>query len=98
METLLEWGVQVIRIDPNQRIAWNSQEGGDIKTSAQVTFTDLPQDWVEITMDLQYVPPGGLAGKIVDALFGDTEGKLKQSLRNFKAQVEGAPVRTPQRP
>jgi uncharacterized membrane protein len=98
METLLEWDAHLTRIDPNQRIAWNSKEGGDIKTSAQVTFTDLPQDRVEITMNLQYVPPAGLAGKIVDALFGDTEGMLKQSLRNFKAQVESAPERSTQRP
>src|SRR4051812_38893676 len=36
----LEWDAETTLMDKNKRIAWNSTEG-DLKTSGQVTFTDL---------------------------------------------------------
>ncbi len=84
----IKWDAETTRLDENKRIAWNSTDG-DIKTSGQVTFNDLPHGETEITVMLKYVPPGGLAGEIADKLFANPEGKLEDDLRNFKAYIEG---------
>lgn len=89
----VEWDAETTRLEENKRIAWNST-GGDIKTSGQVTFNELPNNQTEVTVILQYVPPAGKAGEMVAELFGDLEGKLHEDLRNFKAYAEGMPDRT----
>lgn len=85
--TQIEWDAETTRLDEDKRIAWNSITG-DIKTSGQVTFNQLPNDEVEVTVMLKYVPPAGLAGNIVAELFGNPEGKLLEDLRNFKRYIE----------
>jgi uncharacterized membrane protein len=90
----LEWDAETTTLEPNKRIAWNSRDGGDIKTSGQVTFNALPQDQTEITIMLQYVPPAGQLGEFIAKLFSDPEKRLDEDLRNFKAYVEGTHSRT----
>ena len=83
----IEWDAETTRLEENKRIAWSSTQG-DIKTSGQVTFNALPNNDVEITVMLKYVPPAGLAGEIVAELFSDPESKLTEDLRNFKRYIE----------
>src|SRR5918996_1363169 len=49
----LEWDMRVTRFDQDKRIAWNTT-GGDLETTGQVTFNDLPQDETEVTVTWQY--------------------------------------------
>jgi len=84
----LEWDAETTTLEPNKRIAWNSRDGGDIKTSGQVTFNALAQGQTEITIMLQYVPPAGKIGEFVAQLFSDPDKRLDEDLRNFKAYVE----------
>jgi uncharacterized membrane protein len=84
----LEWDAETTKLEQNKRIAWNSRDGGDIKTSGQVTFNALPQGQTEITVTLQYVPPAGKLGEFVANLFSDPEKRLEEDLQNFKAYVE----------
>jgi uncharacterized membrane protein len=60
-----------------------------VRTSGQVTFTELPNAQTEITVTLQYVAPGGVAGEKLAALLTNPENMLEEDLRNFKAFVEG---------
>jgi uncharacterized membrane protein len=90
----LEWDAETTTLEPNKRIAWNSRDGGDIKTSGQVTFNSLSHDQTEITILLQYVPPAGKLGEFIANLFSDPEKRLDEDLRNFKAYVEGGRSRT----
>ena len=90
----LEWDAETTTLEPNKRIAWNSRDGGDIKTSGQVTFNPLSQGQTEITVMLQYVPPAGALGEFVANLFSDPEKRLDEDLRNFKAYIEGTHSRT----
>lgn len=83
----LEWDAETTRLDENSRIAWSSTDG-DIKTSGQVTFNALTDGEVEVTVMLRYIPPAGIAGDLVAALFADPEGKLEEDLRNFKRYIE----------
>ena len=90
----LEWDAETTRLEPKKRIAWNSRDGGDIKTSGQVTFNELAQGQTEITVMLQYVPPAGKLGEFVAHLFSDPDKRLDEDLRNFKAYVEETHSRT----
>lgn len=84
----LEWDADTTTLEPNKRIAWNSRDNGDIKTSGQVTFNQLPQGETEITVILRYVPPAGALGEAVAKLFSDPEKRLDEDLQRFKAYVE----------
>jgi uncharacterized membrane protein len=90
----LEWDAETTTLEPNKRIAWNSRDGGDVKTSGQVTFNALAEGQTEITVTVQYVPPAGKIGEFVANLFSDPEKRLDEDLRNFKAYVEGTHTRT----
>jgi uncharacterized membrane protein len=87
----IEWDAKTTRMEQNTRVAWNSREGGDITTSGQVTFNQLPQNQVEVTVTLQYVPPAGKVGEAMAALFTNPDKKLEDDLKNFKAYVERMP-------
>src|SRR5215207_615126 len=90
----LEWDAETTTLEPNKRIAWNSRDGGDIKTSGQVTFNELVQGQTEITVTLQYVPPAGKIGEVMAHLFSDPDKRLDEDLRNFKSYAEGMHSRT----
>jgi uncharacterized membrane protein len=87
-----EWTAEITRFDEDRRIAWKTLEG-DIKTSGQVTFMDLPQGETEMTVSMQYVPPAGKVGDAVSKVLVDPHGKISESLRDFKAFAEDMPDR-----
>lgn len=89
----VEWTAELTRMDPNKRIAWSSKDNdGDITTSGQVTFAELPQGETELTVTVQYSPPGGAIGEALARWFANPEKRLETDLRNFKAMVEAEPV------
>ncbi|MBK9052585.1 MAG: SRPBCC family protein [Chloroflexi bacterium] len=90
----VEWNAEMTRLEEDKRIAWNSKDmDGTITTSGQVTFNNLPNNETEITVTMQYQPPGGKLGEAVAKLFSNPEERLMEDLRNFKTFVEG--MRTP---
>jgi uncharacterized membrane protein len=87
-----EWIAEITRFDEDRRIAWKTIDG-DIKTSGQVTFKDLPQGETEMTVSMQYVPPAGKIGEIVSKALENPREKITESLRDFKAFAENMPDR-----
>ncbi len=86
----VEWNAEMTRLEEDKRIAWNSKDmDGTITTSGQVTFNNLPNNETEITVTMQYQPPGGKLGEAVAKLFSNPEERLMEDLRNFKTFVEG---------
>jgi uncharacterized membrane protein len=85
---MIEWDAKTTTLEQNKRIAWNSQNGGDLTTSGQVTFNALPNNQVEVTVVLQYVPPAGKVGEAIASILDNPEAKLDEDLRNFKAYAE----------
>lgn len=81
-----EWDAQITLYEPGKRLGWNSAEGGDVKTSGQVTFEGLPNGQTQITLMMQYVPQGALA--TMGAWF-QSDNAVDESLRQFKAYAEG---------
>jgi uncharacterized membrane protein len=84
----LEWGAQITDHEENKRIAWNSILG-DIKTSGQVTFNELGEDEVDVTVHMQYIPPAGGLGVAAARLFDNPEKRVEEGLRQFKKYAEG---------
>ena len=81
------WDALTTRAEENSRIAWKSVDG-DIKVSGQVTFKQLPNDEVQITVTFQYVPPGGVIGDAVAALFVHPGDQIREGLGGFKTFIE----------
>ncbi len=91
----VEWDAETTRLDKNKRIAWNSKETSDIKTSGQVTFNDLGHGQTEVTVTLQWVVPASKGGETLTGLFADPAKRLEEDLLRFKQYVEqrvGAPA------
>lgn len=85
----IEWDAETTRLEENKRIAWNSKDKGDITTSGQVTFNQLPANQVEVSVMLQYQAPAGKLGEAVAHLFDNPQRKLDEDLKRFKIYAEG---------
>lgn len=85
----VEWTAETTRLDPNTRIGWNTKANdGTLTTSGEVVFTELPDEQTQVTVTMNYTPPGGKLGEAVAQLFADPEKRLEEDLRNFKAYIE----------
>ena len=82
----VEWDDTLTLFESGQRLGWNSADGGDVKTSGQVTFDQLPDGQVQITLMLQYVPQGALA--TVGSWF-QSDTAVDEALLRFKEYAEG---------
>lgn len=86
----VEWDAFTTRVDMNKRIGWNTKDNkGDVTTSGQVTFNELPGEETEVTIMMQYEPKGGVLGDFVAKLFSNPEARVDEDLKNFKKYVEG---------
>lgn len=89
MGVKLVWTAETTRHEPNQRIAWNTKDNdGNMTTSGEVVFSELPDQQTHVNVTMQYVAPGGKLGEAVAQLFANPEKRLEEDLRNFKAYVE----------
>ena len=83
----VEWDAETTRDEKGKRIAWNSKEGSEVKTSGQVVFTELPKGETQVTVTFMVVPQGPVAS-IAAALSGKLDETLEEDLRSFKAYAE----------
>jgi uncharacterized membrane protein len=85
----VDWNAEMTRMEVNKRIAWSSKDKrGLITTSGQVTFNALPNEQTEVSVTVQYAPPGGKAGEVFAQIFANPEKRLETDLRNFKNMIE----------
>jgi len=91
--TDIEWDAVTTRMEPNQRIAWNSKDNSAVTTSGQVTFRPMGTNETEVTVTLQYDPPAGAAGQAMASLFANPEKRVRDDLENFKEYVENTEER-----
>jgi uncharacterized membrane protein len=89
--TRLEWDALLTRFERNKRIAWSSTPESPVRTSGQVTFTELGPDETQVTVVLQYAT-NDRAADPSDPMLGDAGAQLEEDLRRFKAHVEGRPA------
>lgn len=103
----VEWDAVVINDEPNRLIAWRSRDGADVANAGSVRFEDGPPgEGTEVTVALEYDPPGGKVGALLAKLSGEGPAQqVAEALRRFKALMEageiptteGQPVGEPQR-
>jgi uncharacterized membrane protein len=89
----IEWDAETTRLEPNERIAWNSKDISPVKTSGQVTFREISANETEVTVQMHYAPPAGAAGEALAKLFANPEEWVRTDLEQFKVFVESTSER-----
>lgn len=102
------WDALIINDEPGRLIAWRSTEGSEVPNAGSVRFEPAPGDeGTEVTVALEYEPPGGKLGAWLAKLSPEEPGKqVADTLRRFKAlmeageipTIEGQPAGRPQGP
>lgn len=103
----VEWDALIINDEKDKLIAWRSRENSEIPNAGTVRFAPAPgSEGTEVTVTLEYQPPGGKLGALLAKLSGEEAGQqVGDTLRRFKALMEageipttdGQPVGEPQR-
>ncbi len=93
----VEWDAIVTDDRPDERIAWRSAEGADVRNTGAVEFLRAPGDrGTEVRATIAYEPPAGQAGRIFAKLWGEEPGKqAHDDLRRLKQFLETGEVPTP---
>jgi uncharacterized membrane protein len=92
----VEWTSQITNDLPNERIAWASLEGADVRNSGAVSFRDAPNGrGTFVTVTIAYDPPAGGIGRLVAKLFHrEPKIQARQDLRRFKQLMETGEIPT----
>jgi uncharacterized membrane protein len=103
----VEWDALIINDEPGRLIAWRSSDESQIANAGTIRFEPAPGDeGTEVTVTLEYNPPGGKTAALLAKLSGEEAGQqVAEALRRFKALMEageiptteGQPVGEPQR-
>jgi uncharacterized membrane protein len=92
----VEWDAQIINEVENELIGWRSLRGADVDNAGSVRFrrTDDGKG-TDLTVTLQYEPPGGRLGALVAKIFGeDPQQKIEEDLQRFKESMEAQALKT----
>lgn len=86
----VQWHAVIHNEIENQLIAWRSLPGGDIDHAGSVWFHDGPGgEGTEVKVELQYNPPGGMAGAWFASLWGEEPSQqIEADLKNLKKILE----------
>jgi uncharacterized membrane protein len=92
----VEWDALIINDKPDSLIAWRSRDGSEIDNAGTVRFEPAPGDeGTEVTVTLEYAPPGGKVGAWLAKLSGEEAGQqVGDALRRFKALMEAGEIPT----
>jgi uncharacterized membrane protein len=90
----VEWDAEIVEDRPGELIAWRSSDTATVRSSGTVRFTPAPGNrGTEVTVEMEYAPPGGAIGAVVAKLFGEEPvQQLKDDLRRFKQVAETGEV------
>ncbi len=89
---------ELINVIDDELVAWRTLRGADVASAGSVRVRPRGDAATELTVTLQYDPPGGKAGAAVAALLGRSPAsRLREDLRRLKALLETGEVPTVQR-
>src|SRR5262249_31062282 len=90
----LEWDAELINEIDGELIAWRSLAGADVASAGSVHFRPRAMTRTEVTVTLQYDPPGGKTGAMLAWLIGQSPAsQLRADLQRLKQRLH-APDRT----
>jgi uncharacterized membrane protein len=92
----ISWRATVINDKPSRMIAWRSLPESEVPNAGSVRFEPAPGDeGTEVTVALEYDPPGGKLGGALAKLSPDAPGRqVADTLRRFKALFEAGEIPT----
>jgi uncharacterized membrane protein len=97
----ISWDAEITEFQKNQRLAWRSVAGSDVKTEGVVKFSQGRDGGTTVSIHMCYCPPAGVLGHGVAWLFGadpktemdDDLVRLKSLMEIGKTRAHGATVR-----
>ena len=85
----IEWDAEIINEVDNERIGWRTLKGAVVDHAGSVVFEALGNAITNVTVTLQYDPPGGPLGAALASLFGQDGAKIiREDLMGFKEMME----------
>jgi uncharacterized membrane protein len=92
----VEWDAEILTEKEHELISWRSLAGSGVQNAGSVHFRDARGGrGTEVSVELQYNPPGGLVGATVAKLFGEEPTRqIAEDLSRFKALMEAGEVPT----
>ena len=92
----VEWDALIINEQKDKLIAWRSKDDAEIVNAGSVRFEPAPgKQGTEVTVTLEYLPPGGKLGALLAKLSGEEAGQqVGDTLRRFKALMEAGEIPT----
>jgi len=86
----VQWKAEVINEVENELIAWRSLPGSDVDNAGSVHFTPAKDgSGTEVSVHLQYNPPGGTLGALFAKLFGEEPSQqISADMSRFKSIME----------
>jgi uncharacterized membrane protein len=95
-QQVLEWDIEMITQDPNERLAWRSLEGAVVPHEGSLQFVPLPGGrGTLVKVNLQYSPTGRTLAAGIAKLFAvGPEHQLKNDLLRWKQLLETGEIPT----
>lgn len=91
----VQWDAAIINDVPGELIGWQSLPGADVASAGSVRFRPLQRGGTEVTVRLQYAPPGGRLGASLAWLLGASPAQqVREALRQLKQTMETGEVPT----
>ena len=96
MGQTVEWDAELEDERDNERLAWRSAEGAQIRNAGEVVFRDAPDGrGTEVHATINYQPPGGRLGPALAKLWGeDPDRQARDDLRRLKQLMETGEIAT----
>lgn len=97
MNRTVEWDSIVTEDQPNERIAWRSAEGADVRNAGFVEFRDAPSGGgaTEVRAYIAYEPPAGQLGRLLAKLWGEEPSiQAREDLERLKRLLESEQIGT----
>jgi uncharacterized membrane protein len=85
----IHWNAVTTRYEPNEFIAWRSEQGSIVKNAGCIRFLAEADGGTRIEMELSYRPPVGRLGHAVAKLFGtDPKSRIDDAFVRVKSLLE----------
>jgi uncharacterized membrane protein len=92
--TSIEFVSRIVADEPGRLIAWESEDGADVRNSGRIEFLDAgPSRGTMVRATIAYDPPAGTPGRIVAKLLQrEPNVQARRDLRRFKQLMETGEV------
>lgn len=89
----IAWDAEIINEVDDERIGWRTLKGAVVEHAGSVVFEAIGDATTQVTVTLQYDPPGGTLGASLASLFGqDPARSIGEDLARFKGVMENETI------